>query len=32
MTAASQGLIVLTKNPGDYQRIAEFRPFQWETI
>ena len=32
MSAASHGLVILTKNPGDYQRIAEFRSFQWETI
>jgi predicted nucleic acid-binding protein len=32
MSAAASGLTVLTKNPGDYRRIAEFRAFQWETI
>ena len=32
MSAANHGLIVLTKNPGDYRRLAEFRAFQWETI
>jgi predicted nucleic acid-binding protein len=32
ISALSRGLVILTKNPGDYQRIAEFRPFQWETV
>jgi predicted nucleic acid-binding protein len=32
MSAASQGLTVLTKNQQDYQRIAEFRPFQFEVV
>ena len=32
MSAASHGFIILTKKPGDYQRIAEFRTFQWESI
>lgn len=31
-SAARLGLTVLTKNPGDYQRIAEFRHFNWENI
>jgi predicted nucleic acid-binding protein len=29
-SAARQGLTVLTLNAGDYARIAEFRPFDWE--
>jgi predicted nucleic acid-binding protein len=32
MSAASHGLTVQTKNPGDYRRIAEFRPFDWEVV
>ena len=32
MSAASQGLTVLTKNPQDYQLIAEFRPFHFEAV
>ncbi len=32
MSAANHGLTVLTKNPGDYQRLSEFRSFQWELI
>ncbi len=32
MSAASRGLVIHTKNPSDYQRIAEFRAFQWEVI
>jgi len=32
MSAFSRGHVILTKNPGDYQRLAEFRPFQWEVI
>lgn len=31
-SAARSGLIVLTGNPSDYQRIAEFRQFTWEEL
>lgn len=31
-SAARFGVTVLTKNPGDYQRIAEYRQFDWESI
>ncbi|MBP6821152.1 MAG: type II toxin-antitoxin system VapC family toxin [Acidobacteria bacterium] len=31
-SAARFGLTVLTQNPGDYQRIAEYRQFKWENI
>jgi predicted nucleic acid-binding protein len=29
MSAARNGFTVLTKNPDDFKRIAEFRPFNW---
>lgn len=32
MSVASHGLTVQTKNPGDFQLIAEFRSFDWEAI
>lgn len=32
MTAARNGFVVLTKNTTDFQRIAEFRQFQWEEV
>ena len=32
MSVASNGFTIQTKNPGDFQRIAEFRPFNWETV
>lgn len=32
MSCASRGLIVQTKNPGDFKLIAEFRPFEWEVV
>ncbi|MGE0126511.1 MAG: type II toxin-antitoxin system VapC family toxin [Blastocatellales bacterium] len=32
MSAASHGFIILTKNPGDYRRIAEFHSVQWELV
>jgi len=32
MSAARQGIVVLTKNPGDFARIAESRHFQWEVV
>lgn len=31
MSAARNGFTVLTKNTSDFKKIAEFRPFQWET-
>lgn len=31
-SAARSGLIVLTSNPADYKRIAEYRRFTWEKI
>ena len=30
MTVARTGFTVLTKNPYDFEKIAEFRPFNWE--
>ena len=30
MTVARTGFTVLTKNPDDFEKIAEFRPFNWE--
>ena len=32
MSVASSGVTIQTKNPGDFQLIAEFRPFDWETV
>ena len=32
MSVASHGFTIQTKNPGDFQLIAEFRPFDWETV
>jgi len=32
MSAARQGLVVLTINDDDYRKIAEFRPFDWESV
>ena len=32
MSVARTGLTVLTKNPGDFKKIAEFRPFSWEEL
>ena len=32
MSVASHGFTVQTKNPGDFQLIAEFRPFDWEMV
>jgi predicted nucleic acid-binding protein len=32
MSVASQDFTVQTKNPADFQLIAEFRPFKWETV
>jgi predicted nucleic acid-binding protein len=30
MSAARNGLTVITKNAADFRKIAEFRPFNWE--
>ncbi len=32
MSVARSGLTVLTRNPEDFKKIAEFRPFSWEQI
>ena len=32
MTAARQGLTVITHNAADFKIIAEFRPFKWKDI
>ena len=32
MSVARSGLTVLTKNPEDFKKIAEFRPFRWEQV
>lgn len=32
MSAASHGFTIQTKNPGDFQLIAEFRAFDWEVV
>lgn len=32
MSVASHGFTIQTKNPGDFQLLAEFRPFNWEAI
>ena len=32
MSVASHGFTIQTKNSGDFQLIAEFRPFNWETV
>lgn len=32
MSAARNGFTILTKNPDDFKRIAEFRPFSWTQI
>ena len=32
MSVASHGFTIHTKNPKDFRLIAEFRPFNWETI
>ena len=31
MSAACKGIVVLTANPRDFARLAEFRPFRWQT-
>lgn len=32
MSVASHGFTIQTKNPGDFQLLAEFRPFDWEGV
>lgn len=32
MSVARNGFTVLTKNPDDFKKIAQFRPFLWEQI
>jgi predicted nucleic acid-binding protein len=32
MGVASHGFTIHTKNPGDFRLIAEFRPFDWQTV
>ena len=32
VSAARNGVVVLTVNDGDYRKIAEFRPFEWERV
>ena len=32
MSVASHGFTIQTKNPGDFQRLAEFRAFDWEAV
>jgi predicted nucleic acid-binding protein len=32
MSAARQGIMVITANPRDFARLAEFRPFLWEQL
>jgi predicted nucleic acid-binding protein len=32
MCVASHGFTIQTKNPGDFRLIAEFRPFDWQTV
>ncbi len=32
MSCESRGLVVQTKNPGDFKLIAEFRSFEWELV
>jgi predicted nucleic acid-binding protein len=32
MSCASRGLVVQTKNPVDFNLIAEFRSFEWEVV
>jgi predicted nucleic acid-binding protein len=32
MSAGRMGIRVLTSNERDYRRLAEFRPFHWQTI
>jgi predicted nucleic acid-binding protein len=32
MSAARQGISVLTINDDDYRKLAEFRPFEWELV
>ena len=32
MSAARQGIALITANPRDFARLAEFRPFSWEPL
>lgn len=32
MSAGRMGLLVITTNAKDFQRLAEFRPFQWQQV
>ena len=32
LSSAGRGLVIQTKNPGDFKLIAEFRPFEWELV
>ena len=32
MSVARNGFVVLTKNPQDFEQIAQFRPFKWAQI
>ena len=32
MSAARRGFTVVTQNPEDFKKIAEFRPFRWEEV
>ena len=32
MSVASHGFTIQTKNPGDFRRISEFRPFDWQSV
>lgn len=32
MSVARNGFVVLTKNPQDFEQLAQFRPFNWEQI
>jgi predicted nucleic acid-binding protein len=32
MSVARSGFTVLTKNPADFTKIAEFRPFSWQQV
>ena len=32
MSSSRSGIVVQTLNDGDYRKIAEFRPFEWERV
>jgi len=32
MSSSRSGIVVQTLNDGDYRKIAEFRPFEWEHV